>query len=154
MPFRPFTDVQVSLGSLQEEMNKFFDRVMHTGVSAGPFDGQEWGPPIDLYEEDERYRLFVELPGVDPAHVEVTHVGRTLTIRGEKLRPADMGASGKAVRTERRYGAFCRALDLPEEIDAGKLSARCRSGVLEVVIPKSETAKPKSVKITAEDAGA
>ncbi|MCO6438887.1 MAG: Hsp20/alpha crystallin family protein [Phycisphaerae bacterium] len=151
MPFRPFSDVQVSLGSLQEEMNKFFDRVMHSGVSAGPFDGQEWGPPLDLYEEDERFRLLMELPGVDPAHVEVTHVGKTLSIRGEKLRPSDVGTGGKAVRTERRYGSFCRTLDLPEDIDPDQLTARCRGGVLEVIIPKSETAKPRSVRITAEE---
>lgn len=146
MSFRPFQDAQMTLGNLQGEMNKLFDRVWHGGFSTGPFDGQEWGPPIDLYENDESYRLFVEVPGVEAERVEVNHLENILTIRGEKPSPVQDDAS-RPLRGERRYGSFSRTIELPGGIDAKRLTAKCHGGVLEITIPKSEASKPKPVKV-------
>ena len=55
MAFRPFEDTQFSLGNLQDEMNKLFERLWHAGVAAGPFDGQKWAPFLDLHEYADRY---------------------------------------------------------------------------------------------------
>ncbi len=151
MSFRPFQDPPFSLGNLQEEMSRLVERVWHAGLSTGPFDGQKWAPLVDMYEHEDHYTLFVEVPGVDPAEVEVTHLGQTLTIRGEKHRPPSVGESDRPVRGERRFGSFCRSVELPGDIEAARLSAKYHGGVLEINIPKSESSKPKTVKIRVED---
>ena len=74
MAFRPFQDRDLSLGALQGEMNRMFDRVWHSGVSMGPFDGQEWGPLVDGYENSERFRFELE-------RVDVEHVGEVVVVR-------------------------------------------------------------------------
>ena len=150
MAFRPLQDVPVSLGNLQDEVNRLFDRVWHGGLSTGPFDGQECAPPIDLYELDDRYTLLVEVPGVDAGTVDLSYVGHTITVRGEKVRSADL-ADDRRVRGERRFGTFCRSIELPADIDADRLSAKCQGGVLEITIPKAESSRPKSVKIEVKE---
>ena len=82
MAFRPFQDPQQIFGTLQDEMNRVFERVWHGGISTRPFDGQPWAPAIDLYEHDDRYVLYVEVPGVEGSTVDVSCVGNTLTLRG------------------------------------------------------------------------
>jgi len=151
MAFRPFQDVNVSLGGLQDEMNRLFDRVWHAGVSTRPFDGQAWGPVIDFFEQAEQYVLLVEVPGVDANTIDVSHAGNVLSMRGEKAKPASVDEHDRAIHRERRYGAFCRSIDLPDDINADKLKARCHGGVLEITIPKTDANKPKTVKIQVEE---
>ena len=150
MSFRPLQDVPASLGNLQEEMNRLLDRVWHGGLSTGPFDGQEHAPPIDLYEYEDRYVVFVEVPGVDASTVNVSYVESSLTIRGDKIAPAKTEDASR-VRRERHFGTFSRVIELPGEIDADGLSAACRAGVLEVTVPKTETSRTKSVKIDVQE---
>ncbi len=150
MPFRPFQETQLSLGNLQEEINRLFGRIWHAGVSTGPFDGQRWAPLIDLYEHADCYTLYAEVPGVEGEAVELSYVEHTLTIRGEKAKPACEVDADRPLRSERRFGTFCRAVELPADIDADKLSAKCHAGVLEITIPKSETSRPKVIDIDVE----
>jgi HSP20 family protein len=150
MVFRPFTDPQLSLESLRDDLGNLVQRAWHAGISMGPFDGQQWGPLVDMYEQADHYTLFAELPGVDANEIEVTHLAGSLTIRGEKRRPSSITEKDRPVRAERRYGAFSRTLDLPSGIDADRLVAKCTNGVLEITIPKSAGAKPKSVKVQAQ----
>ena len=145
--FRPLQDTQISLGALQDEMNQVFDRVWHGGLSTRPFDGQKWAPAIDVYERDDLYIVQVEMSGVDSKDVEVTHVGTSLTIRGERPNPFESQEDVQRLRGERRFGGFCRTIDLPEDIDAEKLSAKCHCGLLEISIPKTASSRPKAVKI-------
>ena len=151
MAFRKLQDAQVSLGALQDEMSRLIERVWHAGVSTGPFDGQEWAPAIDLHEYNDRYAMFVDVPGVDAKGVDVSHVGNALTIKGERCSPVADQSDIRAVRNERRFGAFSRTVDLPGDIDADRLSARCQGGVLEITIPKSAASMPKAVKIEVSD---
>ena len=158
MSFRSFQDSPFragigwqSLGNLQDEINGLMARIWHAGVSTGPFDGQQWAPVLDLYEQDDHYTLFAEMPGVITEEVEVTYVGSTLTIRGEKRRPERIHELDRPMRGERRFGTFCRSIDLPAGADADRLSARCRDGVLEITIPKSESCKPKAVRIQIDE---
>ena len=145
--FRPLQDTQISLGALQDEMNQVFDRVWHGGLSTRPFDGQKWAPAIDVYERDDLYIVQVEMSGVDAKDVEVTHVGTSLTIRGERPDPFETQENVRRLRGERRFGGFCRTIDLPGDIDAEKLSAKCHGGLLEISIPKLASSRPKAVKI-------
>lgn len=149
--FRPFQDPQLSLGALQEEINHMFDRVWHGGVSTRPFDGQPWAPAIDLFEFDDRYTVFAELPGVPAESVEVSYLTNSLTIRGEKVRPEKAGEGTPSLRSERRFGAFCRTIELPGGIDADRASAKCCGGVLEITIPKSAASRAKTIRVEVEE---
>lgn len=151
MPFRPLQDMDLSLGNLQDEMNQLVRRMWHAGLSTGPLDGQQWAPMIDLYEHTDHYTLFAELAGVDTSLIEVTHVGHTLTIRGEKTKSSAISDSDRAVRRERRFGTFCRSIEMPGDCDVERLSARSTAGVLEITIPKSEASKPRAVKIQVDE---
>ena len=151
MAFRPFQNMDLSLGNLQDEMNRLFQRTWHTGVSTGPLDGQQWAPLIDVYEHENHYTLYVELPGLEPGAIEVTHVGHTLTIRGEKTQPAGVAESDRAICKERGFGTFCRSVELPSDSDVEQLTAKSHAGVLAITIPKSESSKPKAVKIEIEE---
>jgi HSP20 family protein len=147
MAFRPFQENPFSIANLQEEINKLFERVWHAGVSTRPFDGQEWAPVIDLYEHPDHYTLFAEIPGVEGGSVELSYLEHALTIRGEKAKPAGLSEQDRPLRTDRRFGTFCRTVDLPRDIDADRVSAKCQGGVLEVTIPKSESSRPKAVRV-------
>ena len=151
MAFRPFQESQLSLGALQDEMSRLIERVWHAGVSTGPFDGQQWAPVVDMFEHPDHYSVFVELPGVDATAVDVTFLGNAVTVRGDKGKPADVAQGGRTIRSERRFGTFSRSIELPGDIDADRMSAKCNAGVLAITVPKSESSKPKPVKITAED---
>jgi HSP20 family protein len=151
MAFRPFQDPQQIFGTLQDEMNRVFERVWHGGISTRPFDGQPWAPAIDLYEHDDRYVLYVEVPGVDGSAVDVSCVGNTLTLRGEKRRPAGVTDETPAIHGERRFGSFSRAIDLPAKINVDQVSACCHGGVLEITVPKSESSRPKSVRVSIDE---
>ncbi|MFQ5414817.1 MAG: Hsp20/alpha crystallin family protein [Phycisphaerae bacterium] len=145
--FTPPRDFPVSLSGLQEDLNRIMERVWHAGVSTGPFDGQAWAPPVDMYETDDGYTVLVEVAGVEPAGVDVSYVGQVLTVRGDKPRPVGEGEDRRSIRSERRYGKFQRTLDLPADSDPDRLSAECRAGVLTITIPRSEASKPKTVKV-------
>ena len=147
MTFRPLQETQLSLSSLQDEINRLFGRIWHAGLSTGPFDGQKWAPLVDLYEYDDRYTLYAEVPGVEGNEVDLSYVAHRLTIRGEKTHPAGLDEDKRPIHGERRFGAFSRTIDLPADVDADRMSARCHAGVLEITIPKSEASRPKTIKI-------
>lgn len=147
MAFRPIQDAQLSLGNLQDEMNGLFARIWHAGVSTGPLDGQQWAPLLDLCDCGEHYTIYAEIPGVEGSKVDLSYLGHTLTIRGEKSPPAEADEQDKRIHGERHFGTFCRTLDLPGDADADKITARCQDGVLEIVIPKSESSRVKCLKI-------
>ncbi|MEK6676941.1 MAG: Hsp20/alpha crystallin family protein [Planctomycetota bacterium] len=147
----PIPDPQFFINRLQDEMNRVVERVWHGGISTRPFDGQEWGPAFDLYEYPDRFVLFVEVPGVHPNEIDVSHAANSVTIRGRKEPTTEINEQTRAVHAERRFGAFCRTVDLPAEVDSARVSAKFHGGVLEVTLPKPEANRPKSVKIEIQD---
>jgi len=151
MAFKPIQDTQQALGSIQDEMNRLLERVWHNGFSTPPLDGQSWGPPIDLYEYQDRYVAYVEVPGVDGSTIELTQADGVLHIRGEKIKPAETETACDTLKRERRFGNFCRGLDLPAGADAENVSAKCHAGVLEIAIRKTESARPKPIPIDVQD---
>ena len=148
MPFKPFgKDLHVSLTNLQDEMNHLFERMWHSGVSAGPFDGQEWAPALDVAELPRSYVVTVEVPGVDAAAIDVSFLGQTMTIRGSKPAPNNDESDQRAIHRERRFGTFMRTIDLPTEVQEAHVSAKCKGGVLEVTVPKAEGSMPKAIRV-------
>ena len=147
MVFRAMQDPQQLFGTLQDEMNRVFDRVWHGGISTRPLDGQQWAPGLDVYEYPDRFVVYVEVAGVDGNSVDVSCVSNVLTIRGEKRRPVDVTAETASLYRERRYGCFCRSVELTGKIVVDKVAARYQNGVLEVTVPKAESDRPRAVRV-------
>jgi len=137
----PFTD----LLDLRNEMNRLFD----TFFGRGEKNQRGWYPAVDIYEEKDRYIVKAELPGMKQEDIKLSIVNNTLTLRGERKAEHEHRRDGYH-RVERAYGEFCRSFQLPAEVDADKIKAVYKDGILEVTIPKSEKAKPKEITIKVE----
>jgi len=137
----------LGVGELQREINRLFnnwDDPESSGAMAG------WVPAVDIMEFDSRFQLFVDLPGVDPDAVEITLDNSVLTITGERGIPAaPEGEQMVNRRRERGQGRFHRRFILPDTVDAEKVKASNRNGVLEISIPKQAKAQPRRITIAA-----
>ena len=105
-----------------------------------------WVPPVDIFEQADAIRILVELPGVNPQQVKISVEGNVLTISGAKEQAAE-DKTERVHRYERTYGAFERTFTLPSTVDASAIRASYEHGVLTVVLPKVEKAKPRTVEI-------
>ncbi|TMM18839.1 MAG: Hsp20/alpha crystallin family protein [Actinobacteria bacterium] len=136
------------LQSIQQEMNRLFGTFFDSPAGAG--DGgalRRWIPAMDLIEEDDRYVLRADLPGVREDEVHVELEDNVLTISGERKSEHEERKEG-LYRLERASGSFSRSLTLPEGIDPDSIQARSDKGVLEVRVPKREQRKPRRVAIS------
>jgi HSP20 family protein len=141
----PFRD----LLSLQNEMTRLFSQAT-SGTEGGGSElfAQGWVPPMDVLEEQDRYVVTMELPGITPDQVDVTFNDGVLTVRGER-KFYEGRQENDFHRVERRYGAFARSITLPQTIDPEKIDAQFSSGLLTLAIPKAETAKPRRIEVKA-----
>jgi HSP20 family protein len=133
-------------------MDNFFARRMR------PWWPQRWlgvreeelvAPAVDVYEEKDDIVVKAELPGMDKDQIEVQISGSELILKGEK-RKEEKVEEGNYYRVERSYGAFRRAVVLPKEVQADKVKAAFKNGILEVRLPKTAEAKTKEVKVKVE----
>ena len=138
----PFRD----LAGLQERMNRMFDDSYRSGRGEDWALGGAWAPAVDIYEQDGNIVVKAELPGVDPKDVDVRVENNTLTLRGERKLESDVKQENYH-RVERSYGTFTRSFTLPSVLDQEKIKAEYKDGVLKVVLPKHEQAKPKQINI-------
>jgi len=108
----------------------------------------EWAPVVDVAETSEEYLVQVELPGVPRDDVKVSVEEGVLRIEGE--RRAEKEEAGKRLhRVERSYGSFVRSFVAPDDVDAGRVTATFKDGVLSVHLPKSGQAKPRTIEVRA-----
>lgn len=105
--------------------------------------------PMDLYREKDHYILSADLPGIDPGSVDIDVDGQLLTIRAERTLHGTEGV--KWLTRERESGSFLRQLNLGQGIDTEGISARYENGVLNVMIPVVERAKPRKIEIVSAD---
>ncbi len=138
--------VNGELTTLQSQVNRLLDEFF----SGFPFQRSEslgdWAPALDVAETDTDVMVKTELPGLDPKDVEVTLAGDVLTIKGEKR--SEREEKGKTWhRAERSYGSFLRQTPLPCPVDADKVKAEFRNGVLTISVPKREEARTKPIKV-------
>jgi HSP20 family protein len=135
-----------------ELMRRQMERLMEDlgGTSATrPFLREPWArvfPLINLTEDKNNYYLRAELPGIKADDLEMTVTGNTLTLSGERKIPAEE-ENAKYHRRERDAGTFNRVVTLPDQIDSDKVDAHSADGILTVVLPKSEAAKPKQITV-------
>lgn len=109
-----------------------------------------WVPAVDIHELEDRFEILVDLPGVDPADVEMMLEQRMLTISGERRRAhAQEEQRSVQARLERGVGRFLRRFLLPEAADTAQIKASHRYGVLEITVPKQQKAQPRRIKIAA-----
>lgn len=134
--------------ALQDRMNHLFDSFFR-GEGPHLFGGQRWLPSVDVLETPETLRVKAELPGIDPKDIEISVVGDTLTIKGEKTtEKEDKGKTWH--RRECTSGTFLRSVALPVEVDADHVEAVDEAGVLTITLPKREHAKAKHIPVKAK----
>jgi|SRR5436190_11842538 len=138
----PFADVNL----LQNQMNRLFDSALQ-GWQSESAGTTSWVPAADIYEADEELVVNLDLPGIDPKMVDVRVENNVLTIRGE--RQFEQTQKPEAYhRVERSYGAFGRSFTLSTSVNPEKIRASYQSGVLSIVLPKAEAAKPRKIQIS------
>jgi HSP20 family protein len=135
--------------NLRDELNSLFEMPIwsNLGRQSQLFSG--WTPALDLYQNNDNVVAVVELPGMRKEDIEISLHDGMLTISGE--RKSESGNNGEnAERTERFTGKFRRSITLPTRVDAGKVSANYKDGILTVTLPKAEEAKPKQIQVNVD----
>ena len=126
-----------------DEMNRYFSLTREGAAN----QEHDWMPAVDIREEDNRYLLTADIPGVDRKNVEITLEKGVLTVKGERSSKTEVSEEGYR-RRERTYGTFMRQFTLPETVDTGSISAAVKDGVLEIEIPKQDKPEPRRITVS------
>jgi HSP20 family protein len=130
--------------ALRHEMDRLFDSSFGP-VSRTPGSFSRWVPALDVYQDKDQFTVVAELPGLKKEDVELSLHGGVLTISGER-KQEKKGEEG--YRNERFFGRFQRSITLPTSVDGNKVKATYQDGILKVVLPKAEEAKPKQIEVS------
>jgi HSP20 family protein len=130
-----------TLTGLRRQMNRLFEY-----LPAGEETGFEWWPAVNVAETPETVVVTAELPGLEPKEIEISVVGDTLTIRGEKR--FEREEKGKTwYRREIAGGKFTRSFTLPASVDAEHVDATSKAGILTITLPKRAEAKARKIEV-------
>ena len=133
-PFEPLLRFQQALDAFRSS----------AWLGSGPSAGGAY-PPINIFHKDHDLVVVVEVPGVRKSDLDIQIQRNTIRIRGSKS--VDYGDKVAAHRRERRAGRFDRAITVPVEIDADRVKAECRDGILALYLPRAEQDRPKSISV-------
>jgi HSP20 family protein len=146
MRWDPFQDLR----SAQDEMAQMSPMLAHAlglhGQQQSSARATAWAPALDISERKDAYLVTVELPGIEAEDLDITMEDGLLTIQGERHFAHD-SSEQQFHRVERRYGAFRRSITLPAQVQAEQIQASFDNGVLQIVVPKAEEAKPKRIQV-------
>jgi HSP20 family protein len=148
MRWDPFQDLR----SAQDEMAQMSPMLAHAlGLHAQQQGNSRaattaWAPALDISERKDAYLVTVELPGLKPEDLDITMEDGLLTIQGERQFTHE-SSEQQFHRVERRYGAFRRSITLPAHVMAEGIQASFEDGVLQILVPKAEEAKPKRIQV-------
>jgi HSP20 family protein len=135
------------------EMRRVFNRMFSEGFAQLPTERQAAQSslfmPVDIAETSEEFVVTAELPGTNPDDIEITLSDNQVTIKGQRAAEQEE-RRGNYLRTERRFGSFCRSFALSSPVADDKVTASYKNGILEVHLPKSEGAKPRQIEIRTE----
>jgi HSP20 family protein len=134
-PFREFNALNERLGFLGKNWE-------------APLSTTAWNPSVDIFENDNEVVVKAELPGMEAKDIEVKLENNLLVLRGER-RFEKEATKENYHRIEREYGTFSRSFSLPFAVNADKVAAEYKDGILKIVLPKREEVKPKAIKIAA-----
>jgi HSP20 family protein len=148
-PFQDLRDAQDEMAQMAQ-MAQMSPRLAHAlglhGQPQGSGTATAWAPALDISERKDAYLVTVELPGIEAEDLEITMEDGLLTIQGER-QFAHESSEQQFHRVERRYGAFRRSITLPAQVQAEQIEASFENGVLQIVVPKMEEAKPKRIQV-------
>jgi len=144
VPWSPFREL--------EEMGRRFEDVFGRSLLPAvlrhlPLEERGWAPAIEVFEKEDKYVVKAELPGMKEEDIDVSVVGDTLTIKGERKAESEVKEEDYYC-CERCYGSFFRSTTLPTAVDTENIEATYESGVLEITLPKAAEVKPKKVEIS------
>ena len=130
------------------EMERRMDEMMRRPLTwwRVPTEELAWVPAVEVYEQEDKFMVRAELPGMKKEDIDISVLGDTLTIRGERKAKSEVRAEDYH-RCELSYGKFSRSVALPAAVQAGKVEASYENGILEIMLPKAEEAKPKKIEI-------
>ena len=133
------------IGEVQSEMNRLFDGFFGRPAQLGVSE-RVWAPVADMYETKDELVIKLDLPGMNEKDIQVSITGELLSVRGQRLETQEIKQES-CFRAERWAGRFERIFQLPIPVQADKVRATYREGVLTVTLPKIEAVKPKDIKI-------
>jgi HSP20 family protein len=133
------------LERMRREMDRLAENLART-VWEEPMAGVF--PLVNVTEDKDNYYVRAELPGIRAEELDISVTADTISLSGERKIPAE-DENAQYHRREREAGKFSRIVTLPAQVDAGKTEARCADGILKVVLPKAEEAKPKQIAVKA-----
>ena len=131
---------------MRSEMDRIWDSFFQGRPRIRGEEEGEWLPALDMAETANELVVKAEIPGLDPKEVNISLSDRVLTIKGEKKQEREEKEEDYHL-IERSYGAFARSIQLPSEVNSEKITASYKDGVLKIILPKSEEAKKKEVRI-------
>ena len=136
--------------SIVDMLHRDLDRLAARHIPADDSEAvvTDWVPAVDIIEEKERFVLRADVPGVNPADIEVSMDAGVLTIAGQRVQETH-GEDAGLQRMERVSGRFFRRFSLPDTADAENVSAQCRNGILEVAIPKQPQVQARRIEVQA-----
>lgn len=135
------------MARMQDWMDRFFEDFfrpwgwVRRGEAVGVI-------PVDIYETADEYIVKAPLPGVKPENLDISYEAGVLTIRGEV--PEEKEVEGECLCQERAFGKFSRSINLPGNVQADKIEAHLKDGVLTLHVPKAEEVKPKKISVKVE----
>lgn len=135
------------LENWHDEMDRVFERFFDRPLVAASTTGTMWNPALDITETDKDVMVKAELPGVDPARIEVKVVGDVLTLSGTKDESKEEKTENFH-RSERVFGSFMRQVTLPETVDPDKVNAEYKNGVLSIKMTKKAGTQAKKIPIS------
>lgn len=138
---RPYSFVPV-FGDLEKE----FHKMLNTDFDMPTVEASDWQPRVDVVEEADKFVAKVDVPGVEPKDIDISFDNNALTIKGEKENE-HKEKKDSFVRYERSKGTFYRRIMLPDIVDADKISAKNKHGVLIITIPKSEKRSSRKIEV-------
>jgi len=145
MRWDPFQDLRSAQDEMAQ-MNPTFAHALGLHTQQGNARSTAWAPALDISERKDAYLVTVELPGLKPEDLDITMEDGLLTIQGERQFTQE-SSEQQFHRVERRYGAFRRSITLPAHVMAGGIQASFEDGVLQILVPKAEEAKPKRIQV-------
>ncbi|MBW1680948.1 MAG: Hsp20/alpha crystallin family protein [Deltaproteobacteria bacterium] len=140
----PWRDRQVD--RFRSEVDRLFEDFFTRDPFRGFLGEGDWMPAVDVSETGKKIVVKAEVPGMDAKDIDISLNGRVLTIKGEK-RDEHKEEGENYHRVERRYGTFSRTFELPADVDANKVKATYKDGVLKLELPKTKEQSVKKIEV-------
>lgn len=148
--WRPFRDIV----SIQDEMNLLFNDFFGRVPSRfeGDWNASEWSPSVDISETKDNIVIKAEVPGIRKEEIKITLQDNVLMLKGERKQEKEEKETNFH-RMERSYGSFARSFNLSTVVQADKIKASYKDGILNIILPKAEEVKPKQIPIEINESG-